>query len=93
MMVASWICHINYLEFMASIPRFTSLWAVFTGVLKSLIYGTIVAAVSCYQGYTATGGARGVGKAVTHAAVYTNFYILLANCLTSHFLELISNLV
>ncbi len=91
MMVATWVCHINYLEFMSSIPRFTSPWTILGGVLQSLIYGTIVAAVSCYQGFTATGGARGVGKAVTLAAVYTNFYILLANYLTSRLLELHQN--
>ena len=39
------------------------------------------------KGYTASGGARGVGRAVTMAAVYTNLYIVIANFVTSHLLE------
>jgi len=87
MVVASTLCDINYLEFISSIPRFTSIWTVLGGMFKSMIYGTIVAAVACYQGFTATGGARGVGRAVTLAAVYTNLYILLGNYILRCFLD------
>ena len=87
MAVASVVCDINYLEFASSIPRFTSIWTILGGMFKSVIYGTIVASVACYKGYTASGGARGVGRAVTLAAVYTNLYILLANYLIGHFLN------
>jgi phospholipid/cholesterol/gamma-HCH transport system permease protein len=87
MVVASVVCGINFLEFASSIPKFTSSWTVLGAILKSLIYGTIVASVSCHKGYTASGGARGVGQAVTAAALYTNFYILVANFITSNFLE------
>ncbi len=87
MFVASFLCGINFLEFANSIPRFTSLWTLSGGMLKSLVYGSIVATVSCHKGFNATGGARGVGRAVTLAAVYTNFYILIANFMTSRFLD------
>jgi phospholipid/cholesterol/gamma-HCH transport system permease protein len=87
MMVASVHSGINFLEFANSIPKFTSVWTVVGAALKSIIYGTIVAAVACHKGYTASGGARGVGKAVNQAALYTNFYILIANFLTSNLLQ------
>jgi phospholipid/cholesterol/gamma-HCH transport system permease protein len=93
MMVASSLCGINFLEFASSIPRFTNSWTIFGGMFKSTLYGTIVAVVACYKGYTASGGARGVGRAVTLAAVYTNLYILVANFVSSHFLELFQRLV
>ena len=89
MIIASVFCNMNYLEFAASIPRFSSLWTIFGGVFKSTAYGVIVASVACYQGFTAKGGARGVGRAVTSAAVYTNFYILLTNFCSTYFLEFI----
>ena len=60
-------------------PRFTGGWTLFGGCFKSLVYGTIVASVACHRAYTASGGARGVGRAVTLAAVYTNLYIVIAN--------------
>jgi phospholipid/cholesterol/gamma-HCH transport system permease protein len=79
----------NPLQFIQSIPRITDGWAIFSGGLKSLVFGTIVASVCCYQGFTASGGARGVGKAVTMAAVYTNFFIVLADFGTSAFVDFI----
>ncbi len=91
MFVAAVFCDINYLEFASSIPRFTSISTVAGGMLKSIVYGSIVATVACYKGFTASGGARGVGRAVTLSAVYTNLYILLANFVMSHFLELFAN--
>lgn len=91
MAVASLACGLNYLEFASSIPAFTGGWTVFGGVTKSLVYGTIVAGVSCYKGYTATGGARGVGRAVTMAAVYTNLYIVIADFLTSGILDAVAS--
>jgi phospholipid/cholesterol/gamma-HCH transport system permease protein len=85
--VASLVSGVNFLEYASSIPKFTSWSTLIGGLLKSLTYGTIVAAVSCYQGYTASGGARGVGRAVTLASVYTNFYIVIANYLTSELFQ------
>jgi phospholipid/cholesterol/gamma-HCH transport system permease protein len=57
-----------------------------------LVYGTIVATVSCHRGFIATGGARGVGHAVTQASIFTNLYILFANFGLSHMLTLIDTL-
>ena len=83
---------INPLQYISSIPRFVDFSTFLGGMLKAFVYGSIVASVSCYKGYTASGGARGVGKAVTQAAVYTNFYIVIAQFLTSNLLEYLSTL-
>ncbi len=91
--IAKQSCGINFLQFMGSIPKFTDFWTLTQAIIQSLIYGTIVAAVSCHQGFTAKGGARGVGQAVTRAAVYTNFYIVLANWITNHFLNFFEQIV
>jgi len=40
-------------------------------VLKSTIYGAIIAIVCCYKGMSASGGAEGVGRAVNQAVVIT----------------------
>lgn len=86
-LVASLLCNVNPLQFFGSIPRFITAGTILGGMFQSLVYGTIVAAVACHKGYTATGGARGVGRAVTLAAVFTNFYIVIANFVTSEFLD------
>jgi phospholipid/cholesterol/gamma-HCH transport system permease protein len=38
-------------------------------VLKTTLYGAIIAIVCCYKGMTASGGAEGVGRAVNQAVV------------------------
>jgi phospholipid/cholesterol/gamma-HCH transport system permease protein len=92
-LVATLLCGVNPLQFAASIPRFITPWTIISGMIQSVLYGGIVAAVSCYNGYTASGGARGVGRAVTMAAVYTNFYIVIANFVSSQFLEWLGEVV
>jgi phospholipid/cholesterol/gamma-HCH transport system permease protein len=44
----------------------TDLWG---SVLKTTLYGAIIAIVCCYKGMTASGGAEGVGRAVNQAVV------------------------
>ncbi len=77
--VSSVLYGINPLQFVSSIPRFTGPSTLAIGILKALVFGVIVASVACFKGYTATGGARGVGRAVTTAAVYTNLYVVVAD--------------
>lgn len=89
--VASFFYNINWLNYLESIPRFTSGWTVFGGLFKSFVYGFIVAVVSTYKGYTAKGGAKGVGVAVTQCAIYTNLLIVFANTFTSKFLDSIQH--
>lgn len=87
MAVASIAVGVNPLQFVSSIPKFTAMSTLVGGLFQSFVYGHIVAGVACYKGYTATGGARGVGRAVTLAAIYTNLYIVIANYLTSMLIE------
>ena len=93
MVVAVELYNMNFLQYMESIPRFTGIWTIIAGVFKSLVYGLIVAAVSTYKGYFASGGAQGVGRAVTECAVYTNLLIVFANSFTSYFLENVQQFV
>ena len=44
----------------------TDLWG---SVLKTTIFGAMIAVVCCYKGMTASGGAEGVGRAVNQAVV------------------------
>jgi phospholipid/cholesterol/gamma-HCH transport system permease protein len=46
----------------------TDLWG---SVLKTTLYGAIIAIVCCYKGMSASGGAAGVGRAVNEAVVFS----------------------
>jgi phospholipid/cholesterol/gamma-HCH transport system permease protein len=42
---------------------------IITGVLKSFLFGLLIAAIACYRGLTVRGGAAGVGTATTSSVV------------------------
>jgi phospholipid/cholesterol/gamma-HCH transport system permease protein len=50
-----------------------------TGMIKTFIFGAIVAVVSCSKGLNCPQGAEGVGRATTEAVVYSSITILITN--------------
>jgi phospholipid/cholesterol/gamma-HCH transport system permease protein len=87
LLVAQTMSGMNLHQYLASIPRFAGPWTLFEGLVRSTIFSTIVATISTYKGFTASGGARGVGKAVTESAIYINIYIVFGNAISSPLLE------
>src|SRR6059058_6027124 len=65
----------------------TDLWG---SVLKTTIYGAIIAIVCCYKGMSASGGAEGVGRAVNEAvvlafpAIFALDYVFTQTLLATH---------
>lgn len=54
-----------------------TVWDVYSGVLKSVVFGLAIALISCQQGFAASGGAEGVGHRTTSAVVATLFSLIL----------------
>lgn len=54
---------------------------VISGLIKSSVFGFIIASVGCYCGYNSKKGAAGVGNATTNAVVISSILILLSNYL------------
>jgi len=53
---------------------------LFTGLIKTIVFGMIIALVACYEGLNVRGGAEGVGKATTMSVVNTFIMIIAADC-------------
>lgn len=49
------------------------------GLVKAAVFGFILSSVSCYKGFYARGGAKGVGEATTQAVVTSLLTILIAD--------------
>ncbi len=49
------------------------------GLIKATIFGAVVAIVTCWRGYAATGGSKGVGEGTTRAVVMSSIAILLVD--------------
>ncbi len=61
---------------------------VIDGLIKASVFGFLVTLMGCYHGYTAVGGARGVGQAATRAMVWAGVLIFASDYLmTSLFTE------
>lgn len=58
------------------------LWKdVWTGLVKSLIFGMVISLIGCYMGLNTKGGAEGVGKATTISVVTSFILIILFDCI------------
>ncbi|HVO21159.1 MAG TPA: ABC transporter permease [Anaeromyxobacter sp.] len=52
---------------------------IFHGLSKAVVFGALVSIITTWRGYSATGGARGVGEGTTRAVVASSIAILLAD--------------
>jgi phospholipid/cholesterol/gamma-HCH transport system permease protein len=65
---------------------FLELNDLYSGLLKAVFFGMIIATISCYQGFSTQGGAEGVGQATTKAVVASSLTILISNYFITAFL-------
>ncbi len=54
-------------------------WDVFTGFLKSLVFGGMIGLIACYKGFYCQAGAEGVGRACTESFVVSFIALLVAD--------------
>ena len=57
------------------------------GLVKSFVYGGIIALIGCYKGLSCGMGAEGVGRATTEAVVFSSITILITNFFLTLFLQ------
>lgn len=57
------------------------------GLIKSLVFASIIALVSLSNGFQVSGGSEGVGKATTRSVVLSISYIVLADMVFTYFLN------
>ncbi len=64
--------------FLDGLWTYLKMYDVGGAILKSCVFGLVVAVISCYKGFYVTGGAAGVGRAANDAVVIciTTFLIL-----------------
>jgi len=90
-MLGGWtICHyaleMNTATYVMRSVEAARLGDLYTGLLKSLVFGWLVITIACHAGLEVEGGAEGVGTATTASVVYSILAVLVANAiLTSLF--------
>ncbi len=68
-------------EFLAGARSFFQPFDAWFGVIKMATFGFVITTISCYKGYYTRGGAEGVGRSTTDAAVVSCVFILLSDLL------------
>lgn len=77
---------VSYSIYYDSLTDALKLREIGNGLIKSFVFGGIVALVSCYVGFKTTGGARGIGRSTTRSVVWSFMLILIADYFLTRFL-------
>jgi phospholipid/cholesterol/gamma-HCH transport system permease protein len=70
---------VSYSTYYDSLTDALKLREIGNGLIKSVVFGGIIALVSCYVGFKTTGGARGIGQSTTRSVVLSFMLILVAD--------------
>jgi phospholipid/cholesterol/gamma-HCH transport system permease protein len=77
--VATFLLGVNPADSWHQMIRHTDDVDMLTGLIKTFVYGGIIAVIACYKGLNCPQGAEGVGHATTEAVVYSSIAILVSN--------------
>jgi phospholipid/cholesterol/gamma-HCH transport system permease protein len=81
--VATYKFGFNPAAYLQNTANFLHADDVISGLIKSSVFGFIIALMGCYHGYHSRGGAQGVGAATTYAVVSASVLILMFDYILS----------
>lgn len=80
-------------EYLRYIPTIVNPISILNGLVKCGTFAIVLATLCTYKGYSTTGGAKGVGRAVVATAVMTMVSIVVMDWLTSFIGDIILQIV
>lgn len=83
MLLGVFFSGINPDEYLRHIPTIVTKFSIANGMFKCMVFAILLASICTYKGYTARGGAKGVGRAVVSTAVMTMVGIVITDWITS----------
>ena len=69
--------NVEFHQYMTSAMMIATVKDLFVGLFKAGIFGVVIGAVSCYQGFATRLGAVGVGRATQHSVIISFLLILM----------------
>lgn len=76
-------------KYLENVFQYLTLADFLTGLFKSVFFGIEIAIIACYQGFSTSGGAEGVGKSTIQAVVKASMVILISDYFLTYLLQLI----
>jgi phospholipid/cholesterol/gamma-HCH transport system permease protein len=89
MLVADLQFHITPRFYLQTVTTTVTLADFFAGVLKTFVFGWIIAMVGCFVGLSTEGGTAGVGRATTRAVVVASIAVLVSDFFLTKLLMMI----
>jgi len=75
--IALKVFHIDGFHYWRHTANFVTLWDLFVGLFKSVIFGGVLSLICCHRGFNSRAGAEGVGRAATEGFVLSFVAILV----------------
>ncbi|MBD3880917.1 MlaE family lipid ABC transporter permease subunit [Phormidium tenue FACHB-886] len=79
LVIADGLYDISNITFLNSIRNFLSVWDLISAIIKSWVFGSLIAVIGSSWGLTTTGGAKGVGQSTTTAVVTSLLAIFISD--------------
>ncbi len=80
-------------EYLRHIPTIVTMPSIVSGLFKCFVFAIVLASICTYKGFTTTGGAKGVGRAVVSTAVATMVGLVIADFVTTLISDSILNIM
>jgi phospholipid/cholesterol/gamma-HCH transport system permease protein len=71
--------HLGFLLYLRYVLTSIALRDVISGMIKSIVFATIIAQVGCLEGFRVRGGPDAVGRSTTAAVVKSTFLVIIAD--------------
>lgn len=81
------LLNVSVMTFVNGLLDAIKVWDLATGLIKSTVFGLIIALSSCHFGLTVKGGAPGVGRAVNASVVASATGVFVADYLSTYLLQ------
>jgi phospholipid/cholesterol/gamma-HCH transport system permease protein len=90
-LVATSLLHQGLAEYLARTRDIVTLSTIWMGLIKTSVFGVLVAIIGCREGIRAQGSAGAVGEAATRAVTSSTIAVIVADCVFAvifHILEI-----
>lgn len=83
LLLATLFAGVTIEEYFRYVPVIVSGWSILSGLFKCAVFAVTLALICTFKGFNASGGARGVGRAVVETAVASMVGIVVTDWITS----------
>lgn len=92
-LMGSLFAGVNLDEYLRHVPTIVTWTSIVSGLVKCFVFALILSTICTYKGFTASGGAKGVGLSVVNTAVSTMVGIVVADWFTTFLGDILMRIV